>query len=196
MDGVWRPFSEPEYKRPWQIIRLIKQIGRDIKWSHQRIWKGYCDYDLFSIDYWFMKIMPKMLKVFKETRHGSPVAVNYHSHAVFLDEEERNQDVHDEWDKKLDRMIFLLEEMNEESCTQQNPYEDEYFEAIDKLREGPTEHPDGSVSYRYPHLKEYPEYRELAEEYDAEEKRITQYRLDCKQEFFDLFSTYFYDLWD
>ncbi len=27
-------------------------------------------------------------------------------------------------------------------------------------------------------------------------KRITQYRLDCKQEFFELFSTHFYDLWD
>ena len=62
--------------------------------------------------------------------------------------------------------------------------------------EAPVEHPDGSVSYRYPNLKEYPEYRELAEKYDAEEKRISQYRLDCKQEFFELFSTHFYDLWD
>ena len=111
MSGIWKPFSQPEYKRPWQIMRLVKQIGRDIKWSHQRIWKGYCDYDLFSIDGWFMKIMPQMLKVFRETRHSSPVAVNYHSHAVFLDEKERDQDIHDEWDKKLDRMIFLLGEM-------------------------------------------------------------------------------------
>ena len=88
MSGIWKPFIEPEYKRPWQIIRLIKQIGRDIKLSHQRIWKGYCDYDLFSIDYWFMTIMPQMLKVFKETRHSSPVAVDFPSHAVFLDEKD------------------------------------------------------------------------------------------------------------
>lgn len=196
MDGIWKPFSQPEYKRPWQMIRLLKQIGRDIRWSHQRVWKGYCDYDLFSIDHWFMKIMPEMLKVFKETRHGSPLAVNFHSHAVFLDEEERNQDVHGEWDQKLDRMIFLLGEMNEESSAQQNPYKDDYFEAIDKLREGPIEHPDGSVSYRYPNLYEHPKYRELAGKYDAEEKRIMQYRLDCKQEFFALFSTHFHDLWD
>ncbi len=196
MEGIWRPFSQPEYKRPWQIVRLVKQIGRDIKWSHQRIWKGYCDYDLFSIDDWFMKIMPRMLKEFKETRHGSPVAVNYHSHAVILDDEERNQDVHDEWDKKLDRMIFLLREMNEESCTQLNPYEDEYFETVKKLRKGPTEQPGGSVAYSIPDLEDYPEYRELAEKYDAEEKRIRQYRLDCKQEFFELFSTHFHDLWD
>lgn len=196
MEGIWRPFSQPEYKRPWQIVRLVKQIGRDIKWSHQRIWKGYCDYDLFSIDHWFMKIMPQMLKVFKETRHGSPIAVNFHSHSVFLDEAERNHDVHDEWDKKLDRMIFLLGEMDEYSCTQQNPYDDEYFEAVNKLCKGPTEHPDGSVSYRFPDLKDYSECRELDEKYDAEEKRIKQYRLNCKKEFFELFSTHFYELWD
>ncbi len=67
---------QPDIKRP-------RQIGGDIKWSHQRIRKGYCDYDLFSVDDWFMKIMPEMLRVFKKTRHGSPDAVNYHSHAVF-----------------------------------------------------------------------------------------------------------------
>ena len=196
MSGIWKPFSQPKYKRPWQIIRLIRQIGRDIKWSHQRIWKGYCDYDLFSIDDWFMKIMPEMRRVFKKTRHGSPVAVNYHSHAVFLDEEERNQDVHEEWDKKLDRMIFLLGEMDETSCSQQNPYEDAYFEAVQKLMEPPVEHADGSSTHRYPDLKEYPEYRELHENYHTEENRLNQYRLDCKQEFFELFSTHFYDLWD
>ena len=196
MSGIWKPFSQPKYKRPWQIIRLIRQIGRDIKWSHQRIWKGYCDYDLFSIDDWFMKIMPEMLRVFKKTRHGSPVAVNYHSHAVFLDEEERNQDVHEEWDKKLDRMIFLLGEMDETSCSQQNPYVDAYVEAVQKLMEPPVEHADGSSTHRYPDLKEYPEYRELHENYHTEENRLKQYRLDCKQEFFELFSTHFYDLWD
>lgn len=157
---------------------------------------NYCDYDLFSIDDWFMKIMPEMLRVFKKTRHGSPVAVNYHSHAVFLDEDERNQDVHEEWDKKLDRMIFLLGEMDETSCSQQNPYEDAYFEAVQKLMEPPVEHADGSSTHRYPDLKEYPEYRELHENYHAEENRLNQYRLDCKQEFFELFSTHFYDLWD
>ena len=196
MSGIWKPFSQPEYKRPWQIIRLIRRIGRDIKWGHQRIWKGYCDYDLFSIDDWFMKIMPEMLKAFKDTRHGSPVAVNHHSHAVFLDEEERNQNVHDEWDKKLDRMIFLLGEMDEGSCSNQNPYEDEYFETVQKLMKPPVEHADGSSTYEYPDLKEYPEYRELHENYHTEEKRLNQYRLDCKKEFFDLFSLHFYDLWD
>ncbi len=196
MEGTWKPFSQPEYRRPWQIGRLLKQIGRDIKWSHQRIWKGYCDYDLFSIDSWFMKLMPHMLKEFKESRHGSPVAIDCPSQAVFLDDEERNQDVHAEWDKKLDRMIFLLGEMDEHTCSQQNPVEDEYFAVIDRLLKEPEVHSDGSCSRQYPDLKDYPEYRELYEKYHAVEKLLAQYRMDCKQEFFELFSTYFYDLWD
>ena len=196
MEDVWRPFNQPEYRRPWQIGRLFKQISRDLKWSHQRIWKGYCDYDLFSIDGWFMKLMPRMLKEFKETRHGSPVTINNASQAVFLDDEERNQAVHCEWDKILDRMVFLLGEMDECSCSQQNPFVDEYLAAFDKLLKGPTDHPDGSCAIRYPDLKKYPEYRDLDERYHTEEKRLAQYRLDCKQEFFDLFSAHFYDLWD
>ena len=196
MEGIWKPFSQLEYRRPWQIGRLLKQIGRDLKWSHQRIWKGYCDYDLFSIDGWFMKLMQHMLTEFKETRHGSPVALNCPSQAVFLDDNERDQNVHREWDKVLDRIIFLLGEMDEYTCTQQNPFVDEYLAAFDKLLTGPTDHPDGARSIRYPDLKEYSEYRDLDERYHAEEKRLAQYRMDCKREFFDLFSTHFYDLWD
>ena len=196
MEGIWQPFSQPEYRRPWQFLRLIKQIGRDIRWSHQRIWKGYCDHDLFSIDYWFMKLMPRMLKDFKETRHGSPVRPDYPAHAVFLDEKEREQDVHSEWDSKLERMIFLLGEMDEHSCSLQNPYDDDYFAAIERLRVGPIEHPDGSCSFRYPDFSAYPEFRDLDQNYNAEEQRLAQYRLNCKKEFFELFSTNFHDLWD
>ena len=184
------------YKRPWRIFDLAKQLGHDIKWAHQRIWRGYCDYDRFSIDDWFMRIMPKMLEEFKRTRHSSPVAVNYHSHAVFLDENEKEWDIHQEWDEKLDRMIFLLGEMDEATCSRQNSYEGEYFAALHRYMEIPLENEDRSVSHRFPDLMEIPECRQLCENYRAEDQSLAKYRLDCKKEFFELFSTHFYDLWD
>ena len=196
MTGIWRPFTEPEYKKPWKIIKLIRQIVRDIKWSHQRIWKGYCDYDLFSIDDWFTKIMPNMLKEFKKNRHSSPVGSNCIAHAIFMNEEERDQDFHSEWDKVLERMIFLLGEMDDATCSQQNPYEDEYFEVVHKLMKKPVENADGTFTRRYPNLADYPEYRELEEKYDEEEHRVNMYRQNCKEEFFKLFDECFYDLWD
>lgn len=196
MAGVWKPFSLPEYKRPWRVIPLLKQVGRDIKWGHQRIWRGYCDYDQWSIDYWFVKLMPKMLLRLKETRHGSPITPDFSAQKVFLDDDERKEDIHTEWDGILDRMIFLLKEMDDEACSAANPYEDEYFEALKLVQEKPSKMADGSTLHRYRDLADFPEYAELDEKYQLEEKRIRQYRLDCKREFFKLFCTYFEDLWD
>ena len=94
-------------------------------------------------------------------------------------------------------MIFLLGEMDETSCSEQNLYKELYFEAIDKLPKGPAQkNPDRMWYVRIPQLSDYPEYRELEKNYYAQEERLEKYRLACKKEFFELFSTHFYNLWD
>ena len=188
-ENVWRPFSGFEYKRPWRVWDLLKQIRKDIKWAHQRIWNGYCDYDLYSIYDWFLEIMPCMLEKYKTTRHGSPVGKN--TQLLPMTDEERDQAIHDEWDHTLDRMIFLLREMDEHD----NPYTDDYMKMIIKYREGPIEHADGSVSYRHKDITD-PKDKELSKKYHDEIKRIDEYRNDCKKIFFEEFSEHFYDLWD
>lgn len=50
----------------------IRQIFRNIKSFFQRGIKGYCDEDLWEIDSWFLKIMPKMLEEFKKKTNGWP----------------------------------------------------------------------------------------------------------------------------
>ena len=104
----------------------------------------------------------------KKKRHGSPEIEGSPSQLLFLNEEERDQDVHHKWDLILERMIFLLREMYEETCSHKNPYEKKYFAAVDRYRKGPIENPDGSVTFRYKDLKEVPDYREL------DEKSITE----------------------
>ena len=80
----------------------------------QRVTKGYCDKDLWNIDYWFMNLMPDMLQQFKDTKHGSPSCLG----TEYVDEHgiSCNDECHAEWDKILDKMIFLFREMNEEMC--------------------------------------------------------------------------------
>ena len=190
-ERVWRPFSGYAYKKPWRIWDLLRQIRKDINWSHQRIWKGYCDYDLYSIYDWFLEIMPPMLKEYKKKRHGSPVGKNKEIQSMIMTEGEREQSIHTEWDKTLDRMVSLLREMDEKS----NPYTGEYFSMIAKYREGPIKEPDGSVSYRYADVTE-PADKELERKYHEEIRRLDAYRNDCKKMFFELFSEHFYDLWD
>lgn len=54
MDNIWNKSDfQHERKRPWKLLRLVL---RNIKYSYQRVTKGYCDKDLWSIDYWFMNL--------------------------------------------------------------------------------------------------------------------------------------------
>lgn len=93
----------------------------NVKYSWQRIIKGYCDKDLWNIDYWFMGIMPNMLRQFKETRHGSPSSLG--EDYVNEDGIRCNDSCHEEWDKILDEMIFLFSEMNEYAYKKKIIYE-------------------------------------------------------------------------
>ena len=58
--GVWHPFRRDDYHWAWYDKKLwgvIRQFGRDLRRCHQRIWRGYCDYDLFSFGHWFLGIV-------------------------------------------------------------------------------------------------------------------------------------------
>lgn len=198
---VWHPFEKDDYRYAWRkqyLIGVIKEFFRDVSRCHQRVWKGYCDYDLFSIFDWFLEIIRPMLLEFKETRNGSPLEENNISHAMFLDDKERDQDIHKDWDAVLDRMISLFGEANEASCSRNNPFEEDYMKAFsdvqDRTRNESEAHTGVGTRVHFP--DEYPEYKELAEKYIATEKELRQYRLNCKDEAFQLFSKWFYDLWD
>ena len=123
---------------PKKDKRLERKYGR------QRVKRGYSDRDVWDIDLWFLSVMPKMLQQLKETRHGSPAELG--ESYVNDDGGMVNDKCHEEWDKILDRMIFLLGEMNED---------------ISEI---------------------------------SREK--VSYREKCKNEFFELFSKYFWYLWD
>ena len=45
-------------------IRSIKYFFRALRWSRQRVKKGYCDWDVMDIDTWFAELMPRMLREF------------------------------------------------------------------------------------------------------------------------------------
>ena len=209
---VWRPFRRDDYHWAWHDKKLwgvIRQFGRDLLRCHQRIWRGYCDYDLFSIDHWFLGIMPSMLQEFKDTQHGCPVAPDCISHKVFLDRDDgKDDEALKSWNAILDRMIFLLKEADEETCRRTNPYEEEYlrvrreFEAKygkwgEKLM---TDREKDDLKNNRGRRVYFPgdteEYKPLHDQYIAEERKIDQYRHDCKDEALALFSEWFYELWD
>ena len=123
----------------------IKYLPRAIKYHFQRAFRGWADCDTWDMDFWFIEVMKPMLQHFRDTHQGHPGNLTEEAYNVVLD-----------------RMIFLLTEMDENTCSQQNTL----------WRCGNKD-------------------KVLQREID-----ICKYREACKNEFFRLFSKYFYDLWD
>ena len=111
----------------------LKQIPTYFRLMHHLIKYGYDEYATWETFYWFIETMKSILTSYRKNHWGCPVDI---------DEEE--------WDGIIDRMIALLDNMDE--C---NPKYDEE------------------------------DYNKKHDEMNA-----------AKDEFFKLFSEYFYNLWD
>ncbi len=189
-----------------KIIGVVKHFGRCIRWSLQRITRGYADCDRWSMYTYLQFLMADMLQDMHDNRHGSPgyLGKNYTNEQGIL----VNDTCHDEWDKILERMVFLWKESNEDTCTRTNPYEEEYIAAFsefyekygllgEKLRtkkELAENNKQGVITGHF--MDELPEYKEISEKYRAEDAMIDEYRAQCKDEALDLLKKHFYDLWD
>ena len=201
---VWRPFRRTEYRydlRRCKVLSVIRTFFRDIRRCHQRIWKGYCDYDLFEIDSWFLGIMPAMLEEFRNTTHGFPPEIGHRIHESACGNVEA-EDVSDEadkegmtlWRNEIDKIIHLLREASEDTCSQRNPFEEEYHSKVIKRCEKRTSE-DGFIHTTLASPSDESE-RELESKYFAEEKRLAEYRNSCKDEALVLLSKWFFALWD
>lgn len=210
----WVPFNRQRYKWEWQdsgIKGIFGQFKRDLKYCYQRIKYGYCEYDLFAINSWFLDIIPRMLETFRKNRNSSPVYDGYPGHLLIdqdLDMPEGTPNPHVEWNKTLAKMIHLFREANEDTCEKKNPYYDEHMKVFTEFEkkygffgEGlqteeekkEMEKTGGGVMH---FARELPEYKEIEEKYDKEEREIEVYRKDCLKKAFELFIKNFDDLWD
>lgn len=200
MWGIWRPFKRENYRYAWRsgnVLGLIRQLWEDVKCTYQRAKHGYCYRDLWSINAWFLDVMPRMLEEHRDTRHGSPVT-----------EGTTEETCHEKWTEILDRMIFLFREASEDTCTRRNPYEDDFGKAVDDftkrfgvcgeglMTDEEKEKAQREELYTWHSVSELPEYGEMCDKYFDEDRKIAEYREKCKDEAFALFVKHFHDLWD
>ena len=71
MINVYKMFSRRDFswKHPIQNIRNSLSI---IRWKNERAKNGYCSYDIGDIDFWFVELMPRMLRDLKRDTMGYP----------------------------------------------------------------------------------------------------------------------------
>lgn len=93
---------------PWLFIQEWK---RQIKWAWQRVFRGWDDTAVWSVDSYLAEIIPQLLTALKEKKQGIPIS-------VFDDEpevleggvigygEESMKKAEEKWDKILDTIIY------------------------------------------------------------------------------------------
>ena len=202
---IWRPFQRENYYSAWKdknILGVLQEFCSDLRRCYERIWRGYCDYDIFSIDQWFLGIMPTMLEDFKNNSHGCPLLPNYSSDD--MNDKTKAYNMFKDWQAILEKMIFLLKEADEETCSRQNPYQEQYDKACEEFNEKYgffgekllTEEEKKSNFSRCYMLSDVEEYKPISDLYFNEYSKLEEYRKKCKDEALIMFSRWFYDLWD
>jgi hypothetical protein len=164
----------------------------------------------WEFSYWFADKAREILTQYNKTRHGTPIIIE--GYPFDDDESEDAQKKRDEnekrWNEIVEHMIFLLGEMNEDTCQKKNPYDEEWSEASDEFtskyglfgqglmtEEEKQEAKEKGYSVMH-FMRELPEYEEISKKHLDAEIDLDKYRDECKDEFFKLFSKYYYALWD
>ena len=184
----------PAHDSPYGWIKRWKE---DIICIRQRLRYGYCYRDVWSIDCWFVTVVPNMIHDLRINSHGYP--------GYFTGTEEENVR---KWNRILKRMEFLFREANEETCRRKNPYQDAHNEAMAaftrqygmfgeklKTKEEKEQEKKKGFSRMYT-MSDVPEYKEISDQWLAAENELTTYRDRCMKEGMKLFARYFWNLWD
>ncbi len=192
-------------------VEYIKHWGRNVKHAYQRIKYGYCDRDVWSIDWWFLNVVPNMLEDLKEMAHGYPSPLEDTESKLISGtsaSEEADEKGMQQWRDILSEMIYLFREANEDTCTRKNPYDEEYHKAHEEFTKKYGFFGDGLKTeeekaeekkkglHRMYMLSDVPEYKDISEKHYDEERRISMYRDECKDKGMDMFKKWFWNLWD
>ena len=190
-----------------------KEIAFNERMAKQRIKRGFSDEDVWSIDYWFCETISPMLKQLAKTSHGY-IELDQNGDIISNeDKHKENAEVYiKRWTDTILHMAHLADEMNEDTCSMKNPYDKDWLRISrafekkygfmgEKLRtdeDNKEAEKTGSYKAFLPdddpiHGKENRKIMDLHSEYSY---KIEEYREKCKNEFFVLFSKYFWHLWD
>lgn len=161
---------------PWRLCNLwhnFRQIWRNLRYVLQRATKGYCDQDLWNLDYFYSQLFVDTLTDFSKQLHGAP--------SEFYDEESGS----------ISRWIDYINEMRdhfynsiEENEVQKNEIEYNHSFEIDR-ETGELRNTDTSLQNEEARAKWLAREQEIQAWRDAELAKGMQ-----------MLEKVYHDLWD
>lgn len=169
-------------------FKWVRRYFRQKKWARQRAVKGYADIDVYDIRAWFIKVMPSMLDQMAENAHGSPVypcktyipadtAPNATGSPAGEEKTELIEVGLEEWREILHHMAQKFRDADEDTCSLENPYCEEWTRVQNEFSEGS------------------PQWKDVAGKYMEKETEIAKFRQQSLDEAMELFHKWFWDLW-
>ena len=184
-------------------LRKLKGIPGKIKRDRQLVKYGYCDMDVKMFNEWFLYTIPDMIHDLRVINSGQR---GYHGPAQVARIWKGENMEH-----ALCRIEYLLRYASEDTCRKKNPYQEEYKKAEEEFfekygllgigREAKSEQQVRKAMKEVENrgwepysMTDYPEYREIYENYWKAEEELSLYRKKCLKKALAMMGEYFDDL--
>ena len=172
MKNCFKYFWRWQYylKRPW---KFFEDTWFNLKAGWQRATRGWANRDVWSLNSYFLEILPDMLKHLRENAYGYPGDDEFPTF--------------ESWIAYLEEMETHFRNANEEQTVQVNEFEKEYMS-----------YPTGFKKCENSRLLEYINYapEDLGEKWFAREMEINAWREEELKKGLEMFQKSFWALWD
>lgn len=193
-------------------LAYLKHFNRCCRRSYQRISKGYCETDAWSINYYLENLIPSLLSELKKNHHSSPVLsenkelMGDNQHTLNL--KCNKAEIDEAWEDVLNQMILLWNESRDDICLQKNPYEAEYNRCLiefeekygvfgERLKTAEEIRRERENNEHFVHfIDEAREYEEITKRWTEAEQALDKYKENCRNEAIDMLKKYWIALWD
>lgn len=161
---------------PKTPLRNIKQFFKNIKYGYQRATRGFSDYDLWNLDYFYKRLIIDSLEAFKKYNIGYPDGYTQ-----------------EEWNANIEKIIEKLKDSESFGKESENKYTKAFDEMIESLHSERKENPDGSIVDSYDDRT--PKQKELTRLYAEEERKIVERKQQSLEEGMAMLAKSLPDLW-
>lgn len=95
------------FEFPTFLYNRVNNILNEIRWAWQRVFRGWDDRAVWSVDHWLDNMLPDILSILREDKYGVPGIIFKKDE---IDEkghvsEENHKKAKDRWNRELEKMI-------------------------------------------------------------------------------------------